>query len=193
MKAIDVSPVTTDMLDAILRLVRLVEASPEEREFIAPLIVREILYRLLVGAQGSRLSHLVAAGGDTHRISRTIQYLHQNFKQSIRMEVLAQEFGMSLSSFHHHFKAVTALSPLQFQKRMRLQEARRLMLGEQIDAAVAGFRVGYEDPAYFSRQYKQLFGAPPQPDIARLRDKLESFARPRDTSKSNSVASNPNR
>jgi AraC-like DNA-binding protein len=89
------------------------------------------------------------------------------------MENIARELGMSLSGFHHHFKSVTAMSPLQFQKQIRLQEARRLMLGEDLDAASAGFRVGYEDPAYFSREYKKLFGSPPQRDITKLRSYLE--------------------
>jgi AraC-like DNA-binding protein len=89
------------------------------------------------------------------------------------MDNIARDLGMSLSGFHHHFKSVTAMSPLQFQKQIRLQEARRLMLGEDLDAASAGVRVGYEDPAYFSREYKKLFGAPPQRDITKLRSNLE--------------------
>ena len=89
------------------------------------------------------------------------------------LEDIARDLGMSVSGFHHHFKSVTSMSPLQFQKQIRLQEARRLMLGEDLGAASAGHRVGYEDPAYFSRDYKKLFGAPPQRDIARLRDSLE--------------------
>jgi AraC-like DNA-binding protein len=172
LKAMDVSPTDANLLDAIVRLVRLLDA-PAERKVLAPLIIREIVFRLLVGGQGARLSHLLAAGADTHRISRAIGYLRENFHQPLRMEEIAQELGMSVSGFHHHFKSVTAMSPLQFQKQIRLQEARRLMLGEDLDAASAGFRVGYEDPSYFSREYKKLFGAPPQRDIARLRNNLE--------------------
>ncbi|MBX3278433.1 MAG: AraC family transcriptional regulator [Acidobacteria bacterium] len=171
-KAIDVSPSDANLLDAVLRLVRLLDA-PAERRILAPLITREIVFRLLAGGQGARLSHLLASGGDNRRISRAIGHLHENFDRSLRIDDLAHELGMSVSGFHHHFKSVTAMSPLQFQKQLRLQEARRLMLGEDLDAASAGYRVGYEDPSYFSRDYKKLFGAPPQRDIARLRSNLE--------------------
>jgi AraC-like DNA-binding protein len=171
-KAMDVSPMDADMLDAVVRLVRLLDA-PVECKVLAPLIIREIVFRLLVGGQGSRLNHLLASGGDTHRISKAIGHLRENFDQPLRIDDIARDLGMSVSGFHHHFKSVTAMSPLQFQKQIRLQEARRLMLGEDLDAASAGFRVGYEDPAYFSREYKKHFGAPPQRDIARLRSNLE--------------------
>jgi AraC-like DNA-binding protein len=109
------------------------------------------------------------------RASQPTERLHSVFKPAfcVIVEDIARELGMSISGFHHHFKSVTAMSPLQFQKQIRLQEARRLMLGEDLDAASAGFRVGYEDPSYFSRDYKKLFGAPPQRDIARLRGALE--------------------
>lgn len=170
-KAMDVSPTDADLLDALVRLVRLVD-SPGERRFIAPLVIREIIYRLLIGGQAARLSHMVAMGGSARRISSAIGYLRENFEQPLRIDDLARDFGMSVSGFHHHFKSVTAMSPLQFQKQIRLQEARRLMLGEDLDAASAGFRVGYEDPSYFSRDYKKLFGAPPQRDIARLRGNI---------------------
>lgn len=172
MKAMDVSPMDANLLDAVVRLVRLLDA-PVEGKVLAPLIVREIVFRLLAGGQGARLSHLLAAGADTHRISKAIGHLRENFDQPLRIEDVARDLGMSVSGFHHHFKSVTAMSPLQFQKQIRLQEARRLMLGEDLDAASAGFRVGYEDPAYFSREYKKLFGAPPQRDIAKLRSNLE--------------------
>jgi len=172
LKAMDVSPMDADLLDAVVRLARLVDA-PVEGKVLAPLIIREIVFRLLAGGQGARLSHLLSAGAETHRISKAIGHLREKFDQTLRMDDLAHELGMSVSGFHHHFKSVTAMSPLQFQKQIRLQEARRLMLGEDMDAASAGFRVGYEDPAYFSREYKKLFGAPPQRDIARLRSSLE--------------------
>ncbi|HWQ36630.1 MAG TPA: AraC family transcriptional regulator [Blastocatellia bacterium] len=173
LKAMDVSPLDANLLDAVVRLVRLLD-TPAESRVLAPLIVREIVFRLLAGGQSARLSHLLTVGRDTQRISQAIGYLRQHFHQPLKMEDIAHEFGMSVSSFHHHFKSVTAMTPLQFQKHLRLQEARRLMLGEDLDAASAGFRVGYEDPAYFSRDYKKLFGAPPQRDIARLRSYLES-------------------
>ena len=168
-KAIDVSSIDADMLDAVVRLIRLLDI-PAERRALAPLITREIVYRLLTGGQGARLSHLVASGGDTRRISKAIGHLREHLDEPLKIESIARELGMSVSGFHHHFKSVTAMSPLQFQKQIRLQEARRLMLGEDLDAASAGFRVGYEDPSYFSREYKKLFGAPPLRDIARFRD-----------------------
>lgn len=172
MKAMDVGPTDADLLDAAVRLIRLLDA-PGGSNVLAPLIIREIIFRLLAGGQGARLSHLLASGGDTRRISKAIGQLRENFDQPLRIDDLARELGMSVSGFHHHFKSVTAMSPLQFQKQIRLQEARRLMLGEDLDAASAGFRVGYEDPAYFSRDYKKHFGAPPQRDIAKLRTSLE--------------------
>ncbi|MBI1759922.1 MAG: AraC family transcriptional regulator [Acidobacteria bacterium] len=175
LKAMDVSPMDANLLDAVVRLVRLLDTPPHQvdSKVLAPLIIREIVFRLLAGGQSARLSHLLTAGKDTQRISKAIGLLRENFAQSLKMDDLANELGMSVSGFHHHFKSVTAMSPLQFQKQIRLQEARRLMLGEDLDAANAGFRVGYEDPAYFSREYKKLFGAPPQRDITKLRSSLE--------------------
>lgn len=166
-KAVDVNPVDADLLDAVVRLVRLIDA-PHERKMLFPLVVREIVFRLLAGGQGPRLAHLLTTG-ETQRISRAISLLRDRFDQTVRIESIARDVGMSVSAFHQHFRSVTAMSPLQFQKQIRLQEARRLMLGEDLDAASAGFRVGYEDPSYFSRDYKKQFGAPPQRDIADLR------------------------
>ena len=171
-KAIDVSSIDADLLDAVIRLFRLVD-TPNEAKMLAPLVMKEIIFRLLMSGQGARLSHLMASSGDTRRISRAIGHLREHSDETLKIEEVARRFGMSVSGFHHHFKSVTAMSPLQFQKQIRLQEARRLMLGEDLDAASAGFRVGYEDPSYFSRDYKKLFGAPPQRDIARLRSNLE--------------------
>ena len=171
-KAMDVSSLNANLLDAIVRLARLLE-TPAEMPILVPLIIREIAYRLLTGEQGARLSHLMASGGDTRRISKAVEQLRKNIDQPLKIENIARELGMSVSGFHHHFKSVTAMSPLQFQKQLRLQEARRLMLGEDLDAASAGFRVGYYDPSHFSREYKKLFGAPPQRDIAKLRSHLE--------------------
>ena len=128
-KAMDVSSINADLLDAIVRLVRLLD-TPEEIQALAPLIIREIVYRLLKGEQGSRLGDLLASGGDARRISKAIGSLRENFDQPLRIEDIARELGMSVSGFHHHFKSVTAMSPLQFQKQIRLQEARRLMLGK---------------------------------------------------------------
>jgi AraC-like DNA-binding protein len=170
-KAINVSRVDADLLDAVLRLIRLLER-PKEAKVLGPLVIREIVYRLLVGGQGPRLTHLLAVEGDTRRISKAIGHLREHFDEQLKMDEIAQQLGMSVSGFHHHFKSVTSMSPLQFQKSLRLQEARRLMLGEALDAASAGFRVGYEDPSHFSREYKKQFGAPPQRDISRLRAEL---------------------
>ena len=170
-KAMDVSPIEEDLLDAVLRIVRLLD-KPDDAQMMLPLIKREIIFRLLKGNQARRLIHL-CAGGDNRRISKAIENLREHFDRPLRIENISRELGMSVSGFHHHFKSVTAMSPLQFQKQIRLQEARRLMLGEDLDAASAGFRVGYEDPSYFSRDYKKQFGAPPQRDIARLRGNLE--------------------
>lgn len=172
-KAMDVSATTADLLDAIVRLARILDA-PDDIRILAPLIIREIVFRLLKGEQGARLSHLLSSEGDTRRISRAVKQLRENFDQPLKIENIARQLGMSVSGFHHHFKSVTAMSPLQFQKQIRLQEARRLMLGEDLDVASAGFRVGYDDPSYFSREYKKLFGAPPQRDIAKLRGSLEA-------------------
>ncbi len=169
-RAIAVSLLDADLLDAAVRLVRLVEAPPAEARVLTPLITREILFRLLVGEQSARLRHIAVLGGHTDRISRAIERLRRDYDKPLRIESLAREFGMSPSGFHDHFKAVTAMSPLQFQKQLRLQEARRLMLGEDLDAASASFRVGYEDASHFSREYKRLFGAPPMRDVERLRE-----------------------
>jgi AraC-like DNA-binding protein len=166
--AIDVSPLDVELLEAAVRLVRLLDA-PSDARVLAPLIKREIVYRLLMGQRGDRVTHLAALGGDTNRITRAIARLRKDFDQPLRIEDLARELGMSVSSFHHHFKAVTAMSPLQFQKQLRLQEARRLMLGEGYDAASAGSRVGYDDASHFTREYKRLFGEPPMRDVERLR------------------------
>jgi AraC-like DNA-binding protein len=168
-RAIDVSPLSSSLLDAVVRLVRLLDG-PDEAPVLAPLITQEIVYRLLLGEQGDRLRHIAILDGESHRIARALKRLHEDFDQSIRIESLAEELGMSVSSFHHHFKAVTAMSPLQFQKQMRLQEARRLMLGEDLDAASAGYRVGYDDASHFNREYKRFFGLPPMRDVERLRD-----------------------
>lgn len=165
-KAMNVAPIDADLLDAMVRILRLI-GKPNEAKILLPLIEREIIFRLLQGEQAPRLAHLVS--GENRRMSKAIETLREQFDQPIRIENLARDLGMSVSGFHHHFKSVTAMSPLQFQKQIRLQEARRLMLGEDLDAATAGFRVGYEDPSYFSRDYKKQFGEPPQRDIANLR------------------------
>jgi AraC-like DNA-binding protein len=167
--AIDVSPLDAGLLDAVVRLIRLIDA-PAEARLLLPLVTREIAYRLLMGAQGNRLGQIAALTGSTHRIAGAIERLRKDFDQPLRVEDVAYELGMSVSGFHHHFRALTAMSPLQFQKQLRLQEARRLMLGEGLDAASAGYRVGYGDASHFTREYKRLFGAPPMRDVEQLRE-----------------------
>jgi AraC-like DNA-binding protein len=168
-KAIDVSLLDGPLLDAVVRLVRLLD-TPAEALVLLPLVTREIIYRLLIGAQGARLRHIAVLGGYAHHIARAVERLRKDFNQPLRIESIAREMGMSVSGFHHHFKSVTAMSPLQFQKQLRLQEARRLMLGEHLDATSAAYRVGYDDASHFNREYKRLFGAPPMRDVERLRE-----------------------
>jgi AraC-like DNA-binding protein len=144
-RALDVSPLDTSLLDATVRLVRLAEAPPTEVRVLLPLITREIIFRLLIGEQSAHLRHIAVLGGQTDRIARAIQRLRTDFDKPLRIESLA------------------------FQKQLRLQEARRLLLGEDIDATTAAYRVGYEDASHFSREYKRLFGNPPMRDVELLR------------------------
>ena len=174
-RAIAVSPVEVDLLDAVVRIVRLLDA-PANAQVLLPLYTRELIYRLLLGEQGARLRHLALLGGATTRIARAIERLRHDFDQPLRIEQLARELGMSISGLHHHFKAVTAMSPLQYQKRLRLLEARRLLLGEDLDATRAAYRVGYQDVSHFNREYKSLFGVPPMRDIHRLRQAAQDHA-----------------
>jgi len=168
-RAFDVSPLDAGLLDAVVRLVGLLDAPAEEARFLRPLVTREIVFRLLKGEQGGRLRQIAVLGGHSHRITRALERLRKDFDRPLRIEDIARELGMSVSGFHHHFKEVTAMSPLEFQKQLRLQEARRLMLCEDLDAASAGYRVGYNDASHFSREYKRLFGEPPMRDVERLR------------------------
>jgi AraC-like DNA-binding protein len=171
--ALEVSPLDSTLLDTVLRLVRLLE-SPVESRILFPSISREIVYRLLMGQQSHRLHQMTVLGGHTHRISQAVEKMCREFNQPLRVEDMARQIGMSVSGFHHHFKAVTAMSPLQFQKQLRLQEARRLMLDEELDAASAGYRVGYDDASYFNREYKSVFGVPPRRDVESLRGTAEA-------------------
>lgn len=170
--AVDVSLLDGELLDAVVRLVRLTDAPATEVQALMPLIVREIVYRLLVGDQGARLCHLAGVGGSISHIARAVECIRRNFDQPLRIDQLAREAGMSVSGFYHYFKAVTGMTPLQFQKQLRLQEARRLMVGENLPAIDAAYRVGYQDASHFNREYKRLFGAPPVRDVQRLRDAM---------------------
>lgn len=167
-RAVFVARATEAMLDAVLRLVRLLEA-PQEAAVLAPLVIREIHYRALLGELGHRLRELCHSGSQLQRIARAIDTIKTRFAEPLRVDHLAATAHMSVSSLHHHFKAITSMSPLQFQKQLRLHEARRLMLGEGIDAAAAAYRVGYESASQFSREYRRLFGAPPRRAIEALR------------------------
>lgn len=156
------------LLDAVLRLVRLLDA-PEDIGALAPLAVREIHYRILCGELGERLRALCELNGPGQRIARAIELLKARFAEPLRVETLADAAHMSVSTFHARFRAVTSLTPLQFQKQLRLHEARRLLLGEGLEAATVGHRVGYESPSQFSREYRRLFGAPPKREVAAAR------------------------
>ena len=160
--------VTLPLLTAFQRLVDLL-AEPKDIPILAPIIQREIFYRLLVGDQGARLRQIATAGSQSQQIARAIDWLKDNFTRPLRIDDLATEVNMSTSTFHHHFRTLTAMSPLQYQKWLRLNEARRLMLIENQDAATVAFQVGYESPSQFSREYGRLFGAPPLRDITSLR------------------------
>jgi AraC-like DNA-binding protein len=175
-KALAACPLDADLLDVVLRLVRLVD-SPRDYAALAPLAAREIVYRLARGDQGARLRQIAVVAGRAHRIVKAIELIRIGFGKPLRIDALARQLGMSVSALHHDFKAVTAMSPLQFQKQLRLQEARRLLLGGQVDVARAGYRVGYDDPPHFSREYKKLFGEPPGRDMERLRGVVASNGR----------------
>ncbi|KQM86701.1 AraC family transcriptional regulator [Sphingomonas sp. Leaf22] len=162
-----VYPGDPDLIDAACRLVGLLDR-PDTIRALAPLIEREILYRLLTGPHGPMLRHVATAGSHLNQVSRAIAAIRRRFDAPIRIDDVAAEAGMSSSSLHVHFKAITRMTPLEYQKQLRLQEARRLMLTEGATASTAGFAVGYESPSQFSREYRRLFGAPPRADIERL-------------------------
>jgi len=152
------------LLDAVLRLLRLLE-TPRDIPILAPMVKREILYRLLMNGQGALLRQTVLQDSQMNRIAKAIRMMKESFAQPLRVDDIARDVHMSVSSLHHHFKVVTAMSPLQYQKNLRLQEARRLMLADDVSVATASQTVGYESPSQFSREYSRMFGAPP------LRDK----------------------
>jgi AraC-like DNA-binding protein len=169
-----ISPVTPELLDPWLRLLRLLDA-PEDIPVLAPMLEREILYRLLRGPQGGILRQIGCAGSRLSRVRQAIAWIRTHYDQPLRIEALAGLAGMSVASFHRHFKAATAMSPLQYQKSLRLQQARRLMIANQ-EASRAGYAVGYESASQFSREYTRLFGAPPTRDALRLRGQAGSMA-----------------
>lgn len=163
-----VSDADADLLDAVLRLLRLLD-DPVALHVLGPLVEQEILYRLLAGPDGTRMRHITTSQGRVGQIGRAIAWIGKNFRERFTIMHLATEVGMSPSSLYEHFRAVTAMTPLQFQKQLRLQDARSLMLIDDLDVTTAALRVGYESSTQFSREYRRHFGEPPARDIARLR------------------------
>ncbi|GAB6126200.1 AraC family transcriptional regulator [Humidesulfovibrio idahonensis] len=171
-----VSRVTLSMLCAFQRLLDLLD-QPEDIPILAPLVQREIVYRLLVGEQGPRLRQMGAAGTQSNQLAQAIDWLKKNYTQPLRVDDLAAHASMSTSTFHRHFRELTAMSPLQFQKRLRLHEARRIMFTDHLDATSVAFQVGYESSTQFNREYSRVFGAPPLRDIKSLRQQTTGTAR----------------
>ncbi|PZR35519.1 MAG: AraC family transcriptional regulator CmrA [Caulobacter segnis] len=163
-----VSDAGSDLLDAATRLLRLLD-NPIAQPVLGPLAEQEILYHLLAGADGARMRHITASQGRVAQVGRAIAWIGKNFRERFSVRQLSREVGMSPSTLHEHFRAVTAMTPLQFQKQLRLQDARSLMLAQDMDVGTAALRVGYESPSQFSREYRRHFGEPPARDIARLR------------------------
>ncbi len=173
--ALAVTQIDESVLDAAIRLLNLLD-TPRDIPILAPLAEREILYRLLRGAQTSRLSQIAVSESKLQHVNRAIRWIKHNFRNAFSTELLAEEARMSTSALHLHFKSVTGMSPLQYQKQLRLQEARRLMLSEAADVAIAGHAVGYDSPSQFSREYRRLFGAPPLRDIEALRASMTDLS-----------------
>jgi AraC-like DNA-binding protein len=168
MRGLFISDAEPSLLDCAIRLTRLLD-TPQDIPFLAPMIILEIYYRLLVGEQGESVRQIATSGSKMQRIAEAIKLIKADFSQPLRIENLAEHANMSSSSFHRHFKEVTSMSPLQYQKQLRLLTARQMMLVENADATQAAYQVGYESPSQFSREYSRMFGAPPIRDIERLR------------------------
>ncbi|WP_129708163.1 AraC family transcriptional regulator [Priestia megaterium] len=168
-RAMYVSKIAPSLLDAVVRLASLLD-TPKHIPVLAPLLKKEILYWILQGPHGEALEQMGLEGSNGSRIREIIDYIINNYEKSFRIEELAKIANMSVSSLHRHFKEVTAMSPIQFQKQLRLQEARRLLLMESVDVAEVAFRVGYESQSQFSREYSRMFGFSPRLDISRIRE-----------------------
>ncbi|MFB5675520.1 AraC family transcriptional regulator N-terminal domain-containing protein [Paenibacillus terreus] len=166
-----VSSSTPPLLEAVIRLVRLLY-TPGDIEVLAPLIIREILYRVMQGEQGEIIRQFALIGTQAQRVAKVIHMINRDYAKPFLIEELAKEVNMSPSALHKQFKKVTAMSPLQYQKAIRLQAARRLLLTEDLEAAEAAFRVGYESPTQFSREYARRFGRPPMTDMKQLRTSI---------------------
>lgn len=167
-RPISIETLDEPLIDALIRLVGLL-GEPELVQRLAPLIQQEVVIRLLMGPHGAHLRHIVASGSPSQKIAKTVAWLKKNFARQLHVDELAAQAHMSPSTFRQHFRAITGTSPLQFQKVLRLQEARQLMLNQNLDAGNAGGLVGYESASQFSREYSRLFGAPPQQDVRRMR------------------------
>jgi len=167
-RGIAVNRMSPKLLEAIVRLMELLD-EPEDISILAPLMIREILYRVLQDEQGAQIHQFAIIGSQSHNIAQAIQLINQQFDRPLVIDQLAKSVNMSTSAFHKHFKRVTDMSPLQYQKAVRLQEARRLMLTETVQASDAAFRVGYESPSQFSREYARMYGRPPMLDLQELR------------------------
>ena len=167
-RGVVVAKASADLLDATLRLLRLLDR-PRDIPVMAPLLEQEVLYRLLVGPYGARLRQIALAESPSNKVAKAISWLRSNYASPLRIEDLADRVGMSESSLHHNFKTVTAMTPMQYQKQLRLHEARRLMLVERLDVGSAGYAVGYQSPSQFSREYARLYGQPPIRDVGSAR------------------------
>jgi AraC-like DNA-binding protein len=163
-----VSDANAPLIECATRLTRLLD-TPQDIPFLAPMMIRELYYRLLMSEQSEAVWQIATSGSHMQRIAMVIKQIKAEFTKSLRVDDLAKQASMSSATFHRHFKAVTSMSPLQYQKQLRLLEARRLMLAENADATYAAYQVGYESPSQFSREYSRMFGAPPMKDIERLR------------------------
>lgn len=166
---ISVCRTSAELLDAMTRLVALLE-TPQDIPFLAPLIIQEILYRILHDEHSQLIRQLALGSENAVSISKAIRMINQDYAKPLRIDELAKAINLSPSALHHQFKRVTAMSPLQYQKKIRLQEARRLLIAESLEAADVGYQVGYESPSQFSREYSRMFGLPPISDVKRLRE-----------------------
>lgn len=170
---LSINPVTVQLRDALLRLLSLLD-TPADIPVLAPIVERELLYRLLQGPQGRLLRQIAQPEGPLVRIRRAIAWIRENHDQQLRIDALCEVSGMSRATLHRHFSAITGLSPLQYQKQLRLQEARRLLLGGEYNASAVAFAVGYESASQFGREYLRQFGAPPARDIRQVREQIDA-------------------
>lgn len=170
-RGVTVNQISPELLETIVRLVQMLD-TPEDIPVLAPLVTREVLYRMLQGEQGALLYQFAINGSHAYNIAQAIRLINRQYDHPLSVEQLAKSVNMSVSAFHKHFKRVTAMSPLQYQKTIRLQEARRLMVTESVQASDAAFRVGYESPSQFSREYTRMYGQPPMMDVQKLRSSI---------------------